>query len=168
MILSLQGLSVMMPCRTSALRTSRNLYNLFVFSDHGQSDVQSFFYPNEILAQSRWREHLINKQIRFVGDGSGSLLFYSSLAHQQNREIMDYFSGLNDVNHFYTAEEESSSDFKPVGIIDLNHTVCGEDIMASEQPKYLDMVSLHGYQQCGWSQCECGSRAYYGFRSRLL
>lgn len=127
------------------LKASGLPYNLFVFSDHGQSDVRSFFYPNEILAQSRWREHLFNKQIRFVGDGSGSMLFYSSLEQEQNKEIMDYFNRLDQVHHFHEIEEEYSSELKPVGILDLNHTVCGEDIIAPEQPKYKDMKSLHGY-----------------------
>ncbi|MGG1660785.1 alkaline phosphatase family protein [Brevibacillus sp. NRS-1366] len=127
------------------LRKSQQPYNLFLFSDHGQSDVQSFFYPNEILAQSRWREQLSNKQIRFVGDGSGSLLFYSSLCHLQNREIMDCFNQFTEVNHFYEITGEARSEYKPVGILDLNHKVCGEDIVAPEQPKYMEMKSLHGY-----------------------
>ncbi|MED4584990.1 alkaline phosphatase family protein [Brevibacillus choshinensis] len=129
----------------NALKKSHRPYNLIVFSDHGQSDVRTFFYPNEILAQSRWQQNLHNNQIRFVGDGSGSLLFYSSLEHQKNREIMDYFSALPQVNLFYALEGESSSEYRPVGILDLNHTVCGEDIVPPEQPKYKNMKSLHGY-----------------------
>lgn len=121
-------------------------YNLIVFSDHGQSDVQSFFYPNEILAESRWKQHLRDKQIRFIGDGSGALLFYSSLEQQTNREIMDYFNGLPQVNRFYEREgNEDRSPWQPVGILDLKHTVCGEDILSPEQPKYTEMKSLHGY-----------------------
>lgn len=127
------------------LRKSQQSYNLFLFSDHGQSEVHSFFYPNQILEQSRWREHLFNKQIRFVGDGSGSLLFYSSLGHQQNRELMDFFNQLPEVNHFYEIAGVTDSECKPVGILDLNHKVCGEDIVAPEQPKYKEMKSLHGY-----------------------
>lgn len=127
------------------LKETKGAYNLFLFSDHGQSDVQSFFYPNEVLANSRWRQNLEDKQIRFVGDGSGALLFYSSLSHQENRAIMDYFSALPDVNDFYAVASESSSECKPVGILDLKHKVCGEDLIPPEQPKYKDMKSLHGY-----------------------
>jgi predicted AlkP superfamily pyrophosphatase or phosphodiesterase len=127
------------------LKKRQRSYNLLIFSDHGQSDVETFFYPNEILEQSRWRENLLNNQIRFVGDGSGSLLFYSSLEHQQNREIMDYFSQLPQVNHFYELEGASGSECRPIGILDLNHTVCGEDIVPPEQSRYQNMKSLHGY-----------------------
>ena len=127
------------------LEKSRKSYNLLVFSDHGQSDVETFFYPNEVLAQTRWKKHLIEQEIRFITDGSGSLLFYSLLGRQQNREIMDYFNDLNEVNHFYEVEAESNSQFKPVGILDLKHTVCGEDIFTPEEPKYKELKSLHGY-----------------------
>lgn len=129
----------------ATLREAQKEYNLILFSDHGQSDVQSFFYPNEILAQSRWRHYLSNNQIRFVGDGSGALLFYSSLDHQQNREIMDDFHRFPQVHHFFELAEEANSEFRPVGILDLHHTVCGEDFIPPEQPKYKDMKSLHGY-----------------------
>ncbi|MBP1992926.1 alkaline phosphatase family protein [Paenibacillus eucommiae] len=167
------------------LSKSQQAFNLFIFSDHGQSDVQSFFYPNEILAQSRWREHLLNKQIRFIGDGSGSLLFYSRLTQQENQEIMSYFNRWEQVNHFYELGSGSGAEsglgfgsepgfgsesgsgsglesgsgsgsgfgtwpgsgsaFRPVGILDLKHTICGEDILAPEQPQYEAMKSLHGY-----------------------
>lgn len=127
------------------LRKSQQGYNLILFSDHGQSDVHSFFYPNAILAQSPWQEHFSNKQIRFVGDGSGALLFYSSLSQEKNQEIMEYFHRLPEVNHFYEVAGEARSEYKPVGILDLKHTVCGEDIVAPEQPKYKEMKSLHGY-----------------------
>ncbi|QJD85628.1 alkaline phosphatase family protein [Cohnella herbarum] len=127
------------------LKKNQRSYNLFIFSDHGQSDVETFFYPNEILEQSRWRENLLNDQIRFVGDGSGSLLFYSTLDNRQNREIMDYFGQFPEVNHFYELEGASSSEYQPIGILDLNATVCGEDIVPPEQPKYRTMKSLHGY-----------------------
>ncbi|MFD0711621.1 alkaline phosphatase family protein [Paenibacillus sp. GCM10027626] len=127
------------------LEKSQAAYNLIVFSDHGQSDVRTFFYPNEVLARSRWRQHLLANQIRFVGDGSGALLFYSSLEPWENAEIMDYFNGLAEVNRFYVVEGDAASEFIPAGILDLNHTVCGEDILAPEQPQYEEMKSLHGY-----------------------
>lgn len=127
------------------LKNNQRSYNLFIFSDHGQSDVETFFYPNEILEQSRWRENLLNDQIRFVGDGSGSLLFYSTLDYRQNREIMDYFGQFPEANHFYELESTTGSEYRPIGILDLNATVCGEDIVPPEQPKYRTMKSLHGY-----------------------
>lgn len=128
-----------------ALETLQRPYNLIVFSDHGQSDVRTFFYPNEILAQSRWRKHLFNNQLRFVGDGSGALLFYSVLDEKQNKEIMAYFNGMPEVHHFHERTWESRLSFQPVGILDLNQNVCGEDIMPTEEPKYKEMKSLHGY-----------------------
>ncbi|MBH5320387.1 alkaline phosphatase family protein [Paenibacillus sp. GSMTC-2017] len=128
-----------------ALAESGKAFNLIVFSDHGQSDVGSFFYPNEILSRSDWREQLANNQIRFVGDGNGSMLFYSTLAQEQNREIMNDFKEMEEVNDFYELESEGDSDLRPVGILDLNDTVCGEDVFASEDAKYVDMKSLHGY-----------------------
>lgn len=129
------------------LRKLQQPYNLIIFSDHGQSDVQSFFYPNEVLAQSRWRQSLYNKEIRFVGDGSGALLFYSLLEHQHNKEIMEFFSQFPQVNHFHQLASHSSSEYQPVGILDMNNTVCGEDIVPPEQPKYKNLKSLHGYHQ---------------------
>ena len=128
-----------------SIKTSGQPHNLILFSDHGQSDIESFFYPNKMLAQSQWREQAADKQIRFVGDGSGALLFYSTLDPQQNREIMDYFLGFPEVNQFYEVTGEGASVYKPVGILDLNHMVCGEDSGFSEQPKYTGMKSLHGY-----------------------
>ncbi|GKU76509.1 alkaline phosphatase family protein [Paenibacillus sp. L3-i20] len=131
-----------------ALEESGTAYNLIVFSDHGQSDVRTFFYPNKILAQSVWQQELLNNQIRFVGDGSGSMLFYSSLEQEQNQKIMDYFNEMTEVSHFYALvklEGEHNSELRPAGIMDLNDTVCGEDIFATEEPKYVGLKSLHGY-----------------------
>lgn len=128
-----------------ALRESEQPYNLFLFSDHGQSDIEAFFYPNQVLAQSPWGEQAAAKQIRFVGDGSGAMLFYSSLDPQQNREIIDYFLRFPEVNQFYEATGEATSAYKPAGILDLKHRVCGEDIAFLEHPKYTEMKSLHGY-----------------------
>ncbi|MGG4443713.1 alkaline phosphatase family protein [Brevibacillus fortis] len=127
------------------LKETQKPFNLIIFSDHGQSDVQSFFYPNEILAKSQWKQHFRNKQIRFVGDGSGALLFYSSLAHQQNKEIMAFFNQIPEVHRFYELAGDKPSACKPFGILDLKHMVCGEDIAFPEQPKYQEMKSLHGY-----------------------
>ncbi len=123
-------------------------FHLLIFSDHGQSEVKSFFYPNEILAQSRWSEHLLNRQIRFVGDGSGALLFYSKLTKQENQEIMDHFNQMEAVQYFHEIEEPAASAcqvFRPVGILDLKHTVCGEDTIPPDQPQYKTLRSLHGY-----------------------
>ncbi|WP_289137929.1 alkaline phosphatase family protein [uncultured Brevibacillus sp.] len=128
-----------------SLKKSKQPYNLLLFSDHGQSDIEAFFYPNEILAQSRWREQFAAQQIRFVADGSGALLFYSSLDSRQNKEIMDYFRELPEVNQFYERTKETTSVYQPIGILDLNHMVCGEDIAFPKRPKYTDMKSLHGY-----------------------
>ncbi|MGG3448510.1 alkaline phosphatase family protein [Domibacillus aminovorans] len=120
-------------------------FNLIIFSDHGQSDVKSFFYPNQILGQSPWNQNLYNDQIRFVGDGSGSLLFYSLLDDQENKKIISYFTNFPEVSDFAYIECKNYSRYKPVGILNLNPNVCGEDIMAGEQPQYEDMKSLHGY-----------------------
>ncbi|MED1802049.1 alkaline phosphatase family protein [Brevibacillus porteri] len=127
------------------LKKTQKPFNLIIFSDHGQSDIHSFFYPNEILAKSQWKQHFRNKQIKFVGDGSGALLFYSSLDYQQNKEIMAFFEQMPEVHHFYELTGDTPSACSPFGILDLKHTVCGEDIAFPEQPKYQEMKSLHGY-----------------------
>ncbi len=51
------------------------------------------------------------------------------------------------MNHFHQLASHSSSEYQPVGILDMNNTVCGEDIVPPEQPKYKNLKSLHGYHQ---------------------
>ncbi|MFD0958066.1 alkaline phosphatase family protein [Paenibacillus chungangensis] len=129
----------------SSLRLYHDSFNLIVFSDHGQSDVRSFFYPNKELAGTNWRSHMENDELLFVGDGSGAMLMYSSLDRERNEEIMDYFSQLPEVQSFYKMDIHASSSYCPVAIMSLQHEVCGEDVGPDERAQYEELKSLHGY-----------------------
>ncbi|WP_340084573.1 alkaline phosphatase family protein [Siminovitchia sp. FSL H7-0308] len=120
-------------------------FNIIIFSDHGQSDVKSFFYPNERLFTSEWKEALLTNKVRFIGDGSGSLLFYSLLDEESNQKIMDDFTAMEEVRAFHILEGVNHSPFAPYGILDLQMNVCGEDFIPPEQPRYRNLKSLHGY-----------------------
>ena len=127
------------------LEQRRDKYNLMIFSDHGQSSITQFFYPNLKLVAFGYEKFLDQDTIRFVCDGSGSCLFYSILGHEENKKILDLFSNTPEVQSIYLLHEQPFSPYSPVAIIDLKDTICAEDVLPNEKPMYRTMKSVHGF-----------------------
>lgn len=119
--------------------------NMLIFSDHGLVNRKDTIYPNVFLSKNGFYDYIAFNRLRLVCDGSGSALYYSKLSHKEDIQVFKALKSSLKVKGIYMVRMSKGGTYAPKAIVDFTEGTCAEDILPGEEPKYTNLMGIHGH-----------------------